>query len=95
MKKGITVIENVVNCPVVQMSGRAFPGVVIQGDSLCSLYIKADKIFQNMLVDGATNLDDIEFIRDSLRSYLSIYESTLQDRGIDLPYIKPLIKEDL
>ena len=93
MKKSVTLIENFVNAPIVQMSGRAFPGVVIQGDSLHSLYMRADKIFQNMN-NNIVDLDEMEFIRDSLKSYLTIYELTLQERGMDLPYTEPITKPD-
>lgn len=38
------ILANICNCPVVQIPGRSFPGVVIQGDSLKNLHRLVEKV---------------------------------------------------
>jgi len=88
--KNVDMIENVVNCPVVQVEGRSYPGVVIQGDSLFSLYSAAEQLFRSCEVDNEKyDYNAAEFLRDSLKGYLLVYEETLGKKGMKLPYFKP------
>jgi hypothetical protein len=78
-----------VNCPVVRVPGRHFPGVVLQGDSLSILLGIAEEVCD--LAVGSTNVDLTEAaaeLRDKLAMYLRIYEETLTECGIPLPYSK-------
>lgn len=87
--QGIEIIDNLVNSPVVQLEGRCFPGVVIQGDSLFSLFNAAERLFESVSkIEGKISVDDAEFIRDSLGEYLLAYESVLEKKGMELPYVK-------
>lgn len=88
--KKVDMIDNVVNCPVVQVEGRSYPGVVIQGDSLFSLYRAAEKLLSSINADGETyDYDAAEFLHDSLKEYLSVYEEVLGKKGMELPFVKP------
>lgn len=88
--KKVKMIENFVNCPVVQVEGRSFPGVLIQGDSLFSLYTAAEKLLSLADTNGKNyDYDAAEFLRDSLKGYLSVYEEVLAKKGMALPYVKP------
>ncbi|MBC8043241.1 MAG: hypothetical protein IAF08_07330 [Rhizobacter sp.] len=40
----VEVFSEATNDPVVRMQGRAFPGIVIQGDSLKNIYALAEEI---------------------------------------------------
>lgn len=77
------------NCPVVRMPQRKFPGVVLQGDSLNVLLDLAEEMCE--LSIGANNSDLIETavaMRDKIAAYVNIYEKTMQEHGLGLPYSK-------
>lgn len=82
------VIANNTNCSIVQIDNRAFPGVLIQGDSLYSLYTKADKLFNFIenLGEDHELYEQSEFLRDSLKEYLLVYENCLNEHNQRLPY---------
>jgi hypothetical protein len=83
----IEVLSNSVNFPVMRLPGRRFPGSLIQGDSLSILHQLATSIF-----DRAKKLADQELIDDTqellalLHARLQIYEETLSEHGLPLPY---------
>jgi hypothetical protein len=76
------------NIAVVHLDSRAFPGVLVQGDTFAEL--------QRQLADAAARLrgnpDDVEALSDleyginELAQVLRFYEATLADFGIRLPY---------
>lgn len=83
------ILENVTNCPVVQLPNRQFPGVVLQGDTLYSFYRNAQRALQ--AIDADTNTDAhgaCEFLVDSLAGILAVYEETLSRSDIELPYFR-------
>lgn len=83
------VLSDAVNCPIIQIPGRRFPGVVIQGDSLknlCSLSEEIVRLTQDTASDELH--DTASELMDLLLGYVSKYESTLRDCNINLPYPK-------
>lgn len=85
----IEIIDNITNCPVVKLSYRQFPGVVLQGDTLYSLYSNAKRAIFSL--DAHSNEDAYEaceFLADSLEAILSVYEKALEKNDISLPYKK-------
>lgn len=72
------------NYAVVQIPGRAFPGVVFQGDSLAILIsdIEAAALESDAQERQATLSDILE----RLRNVQTHYETVLRGRGIGLPY---------
>lgn len=85
----VTMIKNATNCPVVQVSGRQFPGMVLQGDTLFSFLQRVEEA-KLMLKSNNTEeaLDVVEELGESLEGFLSFYEAVLQSRKIRLPYEK-------
>lgn len=83
----VDLIVNAINCPVVQIEGRSYPGVVIQGDSLFSMYKQAEKLLSSVNTDDS-GYDAAEFLCDSLKGYLDAYEDALDKKSIELPYVK-------
>ena len=81
------ILSATVNAAVVQLPGRKFPGMVIQGDTLKILTGQADYL-QEKLGDAADEeiVYTIKAMRDSLSARLVIYEKVLQENGIGLPY---------
>lgn len=86
-EKKVKMISNNTNSAIVQIEGRSYPGVVVQGDSLYSLYQSSHCLLASLSLDSE-KYDNAEFIRDSLKEYLSIYEKELAKQGINLPYEK-------
>ena len=85
----IDVLSETVNCPVVQMPGRKFPGVVLQGDSLRILLGSAEVVQQ--LCSSVSNPDLSEAaasLREKLAGYVAGYEKAMMEAGRNLPYPK-------
>lgn len=66
---------------VVQMPGRAFPGVVVQGDTLFSLLSLARAI-----ATETPNSDSAVSLVEELAAMLARYETALHAHGIRKPY---------
>jgi hypothetical protein len=83
----IEVYSQASNLAVVRMPGRQYPGMVVQGDSLSILYKTATSILNRAKVTGDTELiDEANELTQLLASRIQLYESTLQQHGIELPY---------
>ncbi len=75
--------------PVIKMSGRNFPGVVLQGDSLKNLKDLVEEIAEQIRESNNEELSNlVEMLNEKLAEYLEIYELTLKEHKIDLPYTK-------
>lgn len=89
MKSSAEVLSADTNCPVIQMSNRSYPGILIQGDTLRSLYTRTKRALE--AINPSTEqsaYNACEFVVDSLEAFLSVYENTLHEKGIELPYVK-------
>jgi hypothetical protein len=72
------------NYAVVHLSGRAFPGVVFQGDSLDSFIADLEEAAaQNDAGKRAAALDDVI---ERLRKIQAHYEAVLDAGGVPRPY---------
>jgi hypothetical protein len=75
------------NYAVVQLPGRKFPGVVVQGDSLHSLVQRLTEI---QSIAAKHHDEDLNAGLDELLEVLSQasrhYETICNERGISLPY---------
>ncbi|ESP93658.1 DUF6959 family protein [Pseudoalteromonas luteoviolacea] len=84
-------IKNVINSSIVQVEGREFPGVVIQGDTLYSLYSKSEYLLKviSEISECEQDYDNAEFLNDTIKEVLEVYELTMKELGRKLPYNKP------
>ncbi len=77
------------NFAIVQLPERAFPGVVVQGDTLNTLVGQLERM--NTLL-GSNQLEElaeeIEDMRDRLADARVYYETVCSARGVALPYPK-------
>ncbi|MCL1920733.1 MAG: hypothetical protein FWG50_06600 [Kiritimatiellaeota bacterium] len=86
-KQELIIYSETVNCPVVQMPERKFPGIVLQGDSLKNLsdivksIAKRAQHIKNDELQG-----EIQDLGAILSCYLECYERTLEFNKIRLPY---------
>ena len=83
------IFSEAVNSPVIRHPGRKFPGVLIQGDSLCNLVISAQVVarlsHQSNVPDLADAADELVHL---LTGYQRIYEETLERDNMPFPYPK-------
>jgi hypothetical protein len=78
------------NGAVVQLPGRNFPGIVVQGDSL-SIIVKELMAIRSSMSDNKCDEDtlmDLDEIIIQLYSRIVLYEMTLNKLGLELPYNK-------
>lgn len=87
----IELLSDESNCAIVQLPGRKFPGVVIQGDSLFVLYSLADEL-KDSLTDPKS-MELAEELLGLLRVRLLQYESVLRLNNRDLPYVGSVTTE--
>jgi len=87
-KLELEVYSPATNSAVVRMTGRRFPGVLLQGDSLSILLSGLMTALEGAegKVDEETFLTLLEQAQ-TLEEHLLHYEATLQEHGIDLPYV--------
>jgi len=81
------VLSDIPNSGIVHMPGRRFPGVVLQGDSLSSVF---DGLV-GALNSAKTQRDDeayysIFIALDKFQKLLLAYEEALRSTGSELPY---------
>ncbi|WP_146651790.1 DUF6959 family protein [Labilithrix luteola] len=77
------------NVAVVQLSGRKFPGITIQGDSFSYLAGLAKSVAARAAQMGDADLDDAASeLRERLEGILQVYETPLSEHGIPLPYVR-------
>ena len=75
------------NSAVVRVPGRRFPGVVVQGDSLSILFALAMDVLERLPGTADTELRSAaEELAEKLFAHVKSYESTLEVRGVALPY---------
>ncbi|NIX76544.1 DUF6959 family protein [Microvirga terricola] len=86
--ESVEIFSDRTNAAVMRHPGRAFPGVLVQGDSLHILCQQADAACKEIGRD-APGYEDLNDLRDTLRSYLNHYKATLAEYGMKLPFYEP------
>jgi len=81
------VLSHIPNGAIVQLSGRRFPGIVIQGDTLASMFDAAKHLLGEFkrLRDEERYFETLMFV-EHLQGQLLHYEETLERMGMQLPY---------
>lgn len=76
------------NNAVVRMPGRRFPGVLVQGDTLSTLWASAAGARELLGVPEtrAEGSDQLDMLVDHLDEILTWYEQALDAHGIKRPY---------
>lgn len=87
MKIELEMLSSASNAPVIIAPGRVYPGMVIQGDTLFGFYSRAKKALAVIDKDKyRSEYDSLEVLKDSLEGLLEVYEATLNENGMSLPY---------
>ncbi|MBI3870720.1 MAG: hypothetical protein HY299_19495 [Verrucomicrobia bacterium] len=88
-KVQIDVLSETVNCPVVQMPGRKYPGIILQGDSLRILLDSTEEICDLCVSAQNSELSSAAAsLKQKLAGYFASYEQAMKEAGRDLPYPK-------
>jgi len=84
-------LSHIPNSGIVQMPGRKFPGIVMQGDTLSNLFDGVRFLLHEFKVrrDEERYFETL-MIAEQLQGQLVHYEETLSERGIGLPYTVPI-----
>ena len=81
----VEILSDQVNAAIMRHPGRRFPGVLIQGDSLYALCLRADAACKEV-GRGQSGFDDLNDLRNALWSYLNHYKATLLEHDMTLPF---------
>jgi hypothetical protein len=75
------------NNAVLQLPGRRFPGVVVQGDTLQKLVAMSTIIHEQSSVGNiGAALEEANLLFDSLNTILDSYLAVLSEYGIEPPF---------
>ena len=87
--KNVEVFSEASNYAIVRMPGRAYPGCVVQGDTLTSLWRTARRIHDLAIRAGQEELaGEAEMMVGELDDRLRHYEGVLGEANMSLPYSK-------
>jgi len=88
-KAEVEILSDASNFAVLRHPGRKFPGSLIQGDSLHSLYLCANRARNHLIQsDSAAALEELTVLHDELLQRLNHYKRTLGEHDIELPFIE-------
>ena len=86
-KETVEIYSDATNQAVMRHPARKFPGVLIQGDSLHALCVKADTVCSEgrdaLSPDGYSEMNSI---RNALWEMLNHYAAVLGEHDIPVPY---------
>ncbi|BFM18402.1 hypothetical protein R50073_45850 [Maricurvus nonylphenolicus] len=81
------IYDHISNSGIVQMLGRSFPAVAIQGDSLSSILSTAKYFMSKAKEHGDEDMyyEALE-LAERLQGHLIQYEQVLENEGLERPY---------
>ena len=81
------ILSHIPNSGIVQLPGRRFPGIVMQGDTLSNVFDSASFLLAEFkrLRDEERYYETLMFT-EQLQAQLVHYEETLRAQGMQLPY---------
>jgi len=89
MSEAAQILSHVPNSGIVQLPGRRFPGIVLQGDTLSGMYDFSLELLEQarMAKDEESYYGILDFA-ELVHDHLVHYEETLKREGMTLPYAK-------
>jgi uncharacterized protein DUF6959 len=83
----VELLSNMTNRVILKHPERAFPGMLIQGDTLFSWYVAMQEIYEQSKASGNDELkDEAEWLANVLSECLLMYEDALRKHGYSFPY---------
>lgn len=83
----VEIYSDTTNAAIIRHPGRRFPGILVQGDTLCALCSRADQACRearSASVGGG--LREINELRNVLWGLLTRYKATLAEHDLPLPF---------
>jgi len=81
------VLSHIPNSAVVQLPGRRFPGIVMQGDTLSNIFESARYLLGEFKrLRDEERYFEVLMLAERLQGQLLHYEETLERLGMQLPY---------
>ncbi|NMO52877.1 hypothetical protein HH310_16970 [Actinoplanes sp. TBRC 11911] len=76
------------NAAVVQLTGRAFPGIHLQGDTFAAIQkqLAEAAVKLRRIADDHEALDDLDYAVEEMAQLLRFYEAVLTEGGMQRPY---------
>ncbi len=84
-REKLEIFSDQTNAAIMRYPGRAFPGVLVQGDSLYMLCQRADLACKEV-GRGKPGFDELNDLRNALWSDLNHYKTTPLEHGVALPF---------
>ena len=81
----VEIYSDTTNRAIMKHPGRKFPGLLVQGDTLCSLCQDADDI-AGLLSSDHPAAEELNDLRDRLWDMLDHYRNVLEQHEMDLPF---------
>jgi len=76
------------NAVIARHTGRNFPGVLIQGDTLRGLLSDVEELREELESGDLEAVEGIaEALRDRFVDFLRHYENVLEEHDVELPYV--------
>jgi len=79
--ENVEIYSDETNRAVMRHPGRRFPGLLVQGDTLYSLWMRADAACVEVEPDG-----ELDGLRNALWELLTHYKNVLGEHEIPLPF---------
>jgi hypothetical protein len=83
--KMVEIFSDKTDGAVMRHPMRAFPGLLMQGDSLHAFCVQADLVCER-IGRGSPGFDEADELRNSLWTYLNHYKTVLGEHEIKLPF---------
>ena len=81
------ILSHIPNSGIVQLPGRQFPGIVMQGDTLSNVFDSARFLLAEFRrLRDEERYYEILMFTEQLQAQLLHYEETLERQGMQLPY---------
>jgi hypothetical protein len=83
----VEIYSDTTNLAVVRHPGRHFPGLLLQGDTLHAICVRADEACSLAREEGCTRtFSELNELRNQLWDRLNHYKRVLTEHGIRLPF---------
>jgi hypothetical protein len=83
----VEIYSDQTNAAVMRHPGRRFPGLLVQGDTLHSLFLRAELVCKGIERDSPA-FEEANDLRNALQEYLSHYKAVLAKHEIELPFFE-------
>ena len=83
--ENVEIFSDATNAAVMRHPSRAFPGILVQGDSLHIMCKEADRACQ-LVGQGAPGFEEVNDLRNTLWEYLNHYKVTLIKHSLKFPF---------